>query len=142
MVESVSKYTSPPNSTRRRTRPPEDIQPKQKRSFALVEVEAISAFGHLFDPAAALLLELLRVSGLRSTKRRDGWILLDQERLAALRLDDKGVRHRAMQRLRARGVIEVRSRYGRKLEYRLDPNWVKPKAAVVDLESVRKARNR
>lgn len=60
---------------------------------------------------------------------------LNQETLREAGLTDRFVRHRAVKRLLARGWLEVRGTNtpGRKLEYRLNPNWALPKAKVVDL---------
>jgi hypothetical protein len=108
----------------------------------MVGIDAIPAFGRIFSPAVALLLELLRVAGLRSTKKRDGWTPFDLERFEAIGLTDKRVRYRAVRRLLAHDVIEVRQLYGLRFEYRLNPNWAKPKAEVVDLAAQRKKRRR
>jgi hypothetical protein len=113
------------------------------RSFARIEQEMIGAFRRLHDPVVALHLELIRLSGTRWAKARDGWLPFNREILENIGLDNRFVRHRAVKRLLALRCIEVRSIgdvAGRRLEYRLDPNWAKPKAKVVDLESVRRAR--
>jgi hypothetical protein len=106
-----------------------------------MEIDEIDAIGRV-DPAIALLLDLKRQAGLRSTKKRDGWTPFDQERFAAIGLADRRTRHWFVKRLLARAWIEVRSRHGRRLEYRLNPNWAKAKAEVVDLAAVRKAQKR
>jgi hypothetical protein len=53
-------------------------------------------------------------------------------------------RYRILRQVKADGVLEIRrlNTYGNKVEYRLNPNWAKPKAEVVDLAAVRKARKR
>jgi hypothetical protein len=106
----------------------------------MVGVDEISAFGRHFGAPLALVLELLRTSRLRSTKQRDGWTAIDQERLEPIDLTDRRFRHRVVQYLADCGMIEVRSRPGCKLEYRLKPDWAKPRAEVVDLATVRKRR--
>jgi hypothetical protein len=96
----------------------------------------------MFDPTVALLMEIQRLSGLRRIKARDGWISLTQELLERTGLIIRGRRHRALKRLMDTGSLELRrlNTYGNKVEYRLNPNWAKPKAEVVDLAAVRKAQ--
>jgi hypothetical protein len=91
-----------------------------------------------------LHLEMLRLSGLRWVKRRDGWVSLNQETLEAIELVDKDIRYRAVKRLRAWGWLEVRGAItsGRKLEYRLNSNWTKPEAEVVDFAAVKRAKTK
>jgi hypothetical protein len=107
----------------------------------MVENDEIAAWGEI-QPPVALYLELKRQAGLRSTKARDGWPVLDQKRFEAIGLGDKHIRYRVGRWLLARNMIEVRSRPGCRLEYRLNPNWAKPKAEVVNLAAVRKVRKR
>jgi hypothetical protein len=133
-----AKETKPP-----RVRLPSSVM--TKNSFAKMGGEEIAAFGRFHDPAVALHLELIRLSGTRWAKQRDGWIPFNREILENIGLNDKFVRHRAVQRLVDIGCMEARlvaDVAGRRLEYRLRPNWANPKAKVVDLAAVRKARKR
>ena len=115
---------------------------RRSRSFALVNGEEIACWGRSHGPAVALHLELVRMHRLLSVRRQDGWSTIIGKRLEAIGLVGKDVHYRAVKRLLARGVIEVRSLYGRKLEYRLNPDWAKPKAEMVNLAAVRKAQKR
>jgi hypothetical protein len=69
-------------------------------------------------------------------------VSLNRETLEAIDLVDKDARYRAVKRLRAWGWLQVRgsSTSGRKLEYRLNFDWAKPRAAVIDLAAVRKTQ--
>jgi hypothetical protein len=115
---------------------------RRSRSFALVDGDEIACWGRLHNPSVALHLELVRRHRLAVVRRQDGWGTITGKRLEAIGLADKDVHYRAVKRLISRGVIEVRSHYGRKLEYRLNPNWAKQKAEVVDPVTVRKAQKR
>jgi hypothetical protein len=109
-----------------------------------MDLEAIVAIGRLFDSASALVMEMQRLSGQRRYKKRDGWMVLTHEILERVGLLNKQRRYRVLQRTRAADVVESRrlNAYGNKVEYRLNPNWAKPKAEVVDLAAMRKARKR
>jgi hypothetical protein len=91
-------------------------------------------------PAVVLLLELIRQSGLETVRKRDGWVSFSNGSLEIVGLADKYVRHRAARRLVAAGYIETSVIGRHKSQYRLNPNWAKPKAEVVDLDVRRKAR--
>jgi hypothetical protein len=107
-----------------------------------VDLEMIEAIGRLLDPAASLLLELLRLSGLRRIQHRDGWIPVTQALAERVGIADRDRRCRIVKRLRAAGILEVRqlNTCGNKVEYRLNPNWAKREAEVIDLAAVRKAQ--
>jgi hypothetical protein len=113
------------------------------QSFAKVNFDEIVAIAGL-DPAVALLLEIKRLSGLRRFKRRDGWMPLTQELLERTNCANRFRRYRALKRLMATGVMEIRrlNTFGNKAEFRINPDWAKPKAEVVDLATARKARRR
>jgi hypothetical protein len=104
----------------------------------MVEFEEIAAFGRMFGTAGALVLELRRLAGLRSTRNREGWGSIDQGRFEAIGLSDKFWRSHVVAKLRDLGVIETRGSPGSKLEYRLNPNCAKPRAEVVDLATRRR----
>jgi hypothetical protein len=91
-----------------------------------------------------LFLEIVRLSGLRRIKKRDGRISLGGKELEALGLSNRATLSKAVKKLVSCGFIEVfgTDSPGKKLEYRLNPNWAKPKAVVVDLMAARKARKR
>jgi hypothetical protein len=114
-----------------------------KNSFARMGPEEIEAFGRIHGAAVALHLQLIRLSGTHWARQRDGWVPFNREVLENIGLSDKRARHRAVQRLLSLGCIEIRSVAGvagRRLEYRLNLHWAKPKAAVIDLEATRTAR--
>ena len=115
-----------------------------KLPFARMDIDAIAAIGRMYSPETALIAEMQRLSGLRRYKQRDGWMPLTQEILERVGLLDEDRRYRVLRQVRADGVLEVRrlNTYGNKVEYRLNPAWAKPKAGVVDLAAVRKARKR
>jgi len=96
------------------------------------------------DEAAASFLAMVRLSGLRLIRNRDGWTSLEHAGLEDLGLADKDIRHRAVRKLVALGCLETRgiNASGRKLEYRLTPNWADPPAQVIDLATVRTTRKR
>jgi hypothetical protein len=134
----TSGYRPPSKDAKARVRRAERLP------FARVDIEAIAAIGRLLSPESALILELQRLSGQRRYKGCDGWVSLTQELLERVGLLNKDRRYKAMRRVQAAGIMEVRrlNTYGNKLEYRLNPDWVKPKAEVVDLTAVRKARRK
>ena len=136
---SADRY---PGHTRvsRREKPPTGSP--VRRSYARVYQHEFAALGRMFDPAVVLLLELIRQSGLETVRKRDGWVLFSDDNLEIVDLADKQVRYRAARRLVAAGYIETRVVGRHKSQYRLNPNWAKPKAEVVDLTARRKARRR
>jgi hypothetical protein len=81
---------------------------------------------------------------MRRVQRREGWIRFTQDLVERTGIADKKRRYRVLCRLRAMGVFEVRrlNASGNKVEYRLDPNWAKPRAEVIELAAVRTARKR
>jgi hypothetical protein len=105
----------------------------------VINADELAAFGREFHPASALHLEMMRLSGLRWVVKRDGWVSPNRESLEAIGLVDKRARHRAVKRLVACRFLEVRSTGtgGRKLEYRLRPDWARPSAEVIDLKTVK-----
>jgi hypothetical protein len=72
----------------------------------------------------------------------DGRISLSGKELEALGLSNRATLSKAVKKLVGCGFIEVfgTDSPGKKLEYRLCPNWAKPKAKVVDLAAVRKVQ--
>jgi hypothetical protein len=96
----------------------------------------------LSRPATILLLEMLRLAGLRTVQRRGGWVALDHAGLERLGLQGRFIRCRAVKQLVSKGFLVVRgaSAAGRKLEYRLNPDWDTPESKVVDLAAAREAR--
>ena len=135
---SADKY---PGHTRvtRRERPPTGSP--SKRSYAKVYQHEFVALIQLPGSATVLLLELIRQSGLQTVSKRGGWVLFSDDNLEAIGLIDRKLRHRASHRLASEGFIEIRTNIGRhKAQYRLNPNWAKPKAEIVDLATRRKAR--
>jgi hypothetical protein len=124
MVEPRSRYAAPEKVSRLPS------GSRKKRPYTVVSAEGLVALRKHLPPAAILHLEMLRLSGLRWVKRRDGWVSLNQETLTAVDLADKHVRFRAVRQLRTWGWLEVRGTgvQGRRLEYRLNPDWAKPKA--------------
>jgi hypothetical protein len=118
------------------------LRKRHKQPFAAVDIDEIACFGCFYDPVVALHLEAMRTAGLRSTLRQDGWGQVERKRLTVMGIANRDAHYRAARRLQALGVIEIRSRPGCKLEYRLNPNWAKPKAEVVDLAAMRKLRKR
>lgn len=152
MDESPSRYTSKglPEEVRRilygssgsalRNRLPKAL--RARSSFARVTPEEALAFGKIFDPAATLLLGVLRLSGTNWAKCRDGWMSFDREMLEELGLTNKDARYRAVRRLLACNAIEIRHTPGSRLEYRLRPGWPAPKAEVVDLAAPYKSRGK
>jgi hypothetical protein len=130
-----------PGHTRvtRRERPPTGSP--SKRSYAKVYQHEFVALIQLPGSATVLLLELIRQSGLQTVSKRGGWVLFSDDNLQAIGLIDRKLRHRASHRLASEGFIEIRTNIGRhKAQYRLNPNWAKPKAEIVDLATRRKAR--
>jgi hypothetical protein len=112
-----------------------------RQPFAMVYRDYFSAISKVDGPAAVLLLDLIRQEGLPSVRRNEGWLKLKEPELAELGLNDKDIRYRATQRLVALRYIETQQEPGGRLQYRLVPNWWKPKAKVVDLVTRRKARS-
>ena len=110
------------------------------RSYARVYRHEFAALSRMSGPAVVLLLELIRQSGLETVRKRDGWVSFSNGSLEIVGLADKYVRHRAARRLVAAGYIETSVIGRHKSQYRLNPNWAKPKAEVVDLDVRRKAR--
>jgi hypothetical protein len=106
----------------------------------MVDSDWFARFEQMFGAEVALLLELIRTSGLSGTRQRDGWGSLDHKRRATLGMADRIAHHRAARRLQAFGAIDVRSRPGCKLEYRLNPDWAKPKAKIIDLVTAKRAQ--
>jgi hypothetical protein len=102
----------------------------------------------LSQPAVILHLEMIRLSGLKTVQSHGGWVPWDRAGFKRLGLHEKNVRYRAVKLLVAAAFIETRGACtaGRKLEYRLNPDWVtaepgsRPRPKVVDLAAVRKAR--
>lgn len=117
------------SSPRRRS----PIDQAQRPGHARVEFEGAAVFGRLFDPAAALLLAIIQWSGTRWAGNRKGWIFFDQAARSVLGLTEKSVHCRAAKKLAVAGMIETRYAPGSLLEYRLNPNWAKPKAEVISL---------
>jgi hypothetical protein len=117
-----------------RVRPPPGLT--KKHYFARIGAEEALAIGRL-SLAATLLLDIIRLSGTRWVRQRDGWLLLNEATLNELGLIDKRARCRTVKRLVVLGFIEVRGNPGGRLEYRLKADWAKPKAEVVDLAAVR-----
>jgi hypothetical protein len=116
-----------------------------RRPYAKVyqhEFAALSAAGRISGPAVVLLLELIRQSGLETIKKRDGWVLFSDNNLEIVGLTDKYVRHRAACRLASIGWIEIKAISQHKLQYRLNPDWAKPKAEVINLAAAKQARGR
>jgi hypothetical protein len=132
MADSLSKYAS--------RKSPAEVRvilrtaAQAKLPFVKVDIEAIAAIARLFDPTLALVLEIQRLAGLRRVQRHDGWLALTQELLERVALTDGDRRYRAVRRLVRLGVLEIRrlNTYGNKVEYRVNPNWTKPKAEVID----------
>lgn len=109
-----------------------------KRPYTILHAEETRALRQHYDPSLILLLEMVRLAGLRWVKRRDGWLVLNREVLEAIGLTDRWIRRRAVQRLLTFGWLEVRrTAMGCQLEYRLNPDWAKSSAEVIDLASRR-----
>jgi hypothetical protein len=114
-----------------------------RRSYAMVyqhEFATLAALGQISGSMVALLLELIRQSGLKTVMKRDSWVLFSDSNLEIIGLVDRHARHHATRRLVTLGWIETKAIPGHKLQYRLNPDWAKPKAEVVDLASRRKAK--
>lgn len=108
--------------------------------FAKVYLDWFPAVGRTASPSTVLLLEMLRRARLKSVRRNDGWLTLNEKVLTKLGLANKDVRYRAVQRLVALDYLEVRHKGQTRLEYRLVPEWFKPKAEVIDLTTMRKIK--
>jgi hypothetical protein len=104
-------------------------------------VEGAAVFGRLYDPSAALLLAVVQWSGTRWVRQREGWLVFDRATRLALGLADRLSHCRAAKKLVSAGMIEIRNTPGSRLEYRLNPDWAKPTAEVVDLAAAQNARN-
>jgi hypothetical protein len=120
-----------------RTRMPAGLT--KRATFARIGVEEAIAFGRVANPATVLLLGVIRLSGTRWVIRRKGWITFDRDACQQLGLVDGDIFYRAARRLKALDILESRGKPGARLEYRLNPNWAKPKAEVIDLAAARKA---
>ena len=117
---------------------PVDLRPK-RQAFAMVYASEIPAWiCHGLD--VALHLEIVRLSGLRQAKHREGWVAFTAGALRAIGLNNRYTRRSVVQRAIAQGWLEVRSYKGagHKLEYRLRPGWVRDAAEVIDLATRRK----
>ena len=134
---SADRYPGMTKVTRREKR---STGSSIRRSFAKVYQHEFLIITRLPVPAGALLLELIRQSGLETVRKRDGWVLLSDDNLEAIGLTDKDACYRAARRLVADGLIETKAVPGHKLQYRLNPNWSKPKAEVIDLAARRKVK--
>jgi hypothetical protein len=117
---------------------------RKQHVYVHLTIEGLAAISRtrLSAPAVVLLLEMVRLAGLRWAKRHGGWVVLNEANLLVVGLSDKDVRYRAVKQLVACEFMEVRgtSELGRRLEYRLRPDWAapaKPAAKVIDLAKVR-----
>ena len=161
MTDDSSRYVSRPakegilvipKSGSARQRQPRGLAGKS--GFARIDQEGIAALGRAYDASLALHLEMVRLSGMQWVQRREGWLSLDRDIRAALRLTARSTCSAAVKRLVDRNFIEVRGTPGSRLEYRLNPHWAKSKAKevnpsakphkmlakVVDLAARRKAK--
>jgi hypothetical protein len=142
MAQSPSRYAarelSPEERDRIAAQSRQDAGPR-RRAFLRLYTDELQVLSAILDPAAALQLEIMRLSGLRRVQRQYGWMVLDRETITRAGLADRQVRYRAAKRLVKLGWLETRgSREGHKLEYRLNPGWAKPKAEMIDLAAHRK----
>jgi hypothetical protein len=121
----------------RPTSPRLAAETRQNRRFVLIEAEDIPIWGMRFGALVALNLEMVRLSGLRWVRKRDGWLSLPTATLEILGLAGSGFRSRTISRAVRQGWLEARQLAGpgNKLEYRLKPK----SAEVINLASVRKA---
>jgi hypothetical protein len=133
-IPPVSRYAMPgvfpPRAARSAT--------AKKRTFAIVDAADFPAWGELHGADTALHLELIRLSGLRWVRRREGWVSLPAATLDALGLKDRRIRGKAVQRGIRGGWLEARrvAGSGSHYEYRLR----RPSAELVDLASLRNSR--
>jgi hypothetical protein len=117
--------------------------------LTLSQLDRISQL-RLSQPSIVMLLEMMRLSGLWSIQQRDGWAPWDHARFKRLGLHEKSARYRAVRLLVAARCMETQGAAvaGRKLEYRLLPDWAeakpgaKSRSKVIDLAAARKARKR
>jgi hypothetical protein len=107
--------------------------PERRLPFVTTDLEEIAAYGAVFGACLSLHLEVRRIAGQARVKAKGGWVSLDRISLERVGLANRFARYRAVQRLQALGWLEVRGDAGSKLEYRVPPNWAKPKAEVIDL---------
>jgi hypothetical protein len=70
---------------------------------------------------------------MRWVQRRDGWIVFDRDMRIILGLVARSTCSEAVKRLTDLNFLETRGTPGSRLECRLNPNWAKPKAEIVDL---------
>ena len=114
--------------------------PAPKPSFARLEPEGIVKLGSICGTFLALHLDMIRLSGMRWVRRREGWVIFDRAMRVSLGLPSRQAYSKAVKRLRDLGWIETRSEPGSRLECRLNPNWAKPKAKVINLAAAKQAR--
>ena len=138
MGDRPSKYVSKPLSETERdlprshstsVRPPRTLS--RKLGYARVDQEEIVKLGQTYGTSLALHLEMIRLSGMHWVKRRDGWIVFDQDMRITLGLSKRQTCSDAVKRLSGLDFLEARGTPGSRLECRLNPNWAKPKAEVV-----------
>ena len=115
---------------------------RRKRPYTIIGAEELAVLRKHLDPSAVLPLEMMRLSGLRWVKRRDGWVSVKSGDIAGDRADRSEAAPQSRSAPKWMGMAEIRGTdtHGRKLDS-LNPNWAKPSAEIVDLQAV-KAKHR
>lgn len=136
-VRSHGKEEAPSNSNGGRER---RSTPERRLPFVKTDLEEIAAYARFPGAHVAFHMEVRRVAGQTRIKARGGWLSLDRISWERVHLTDRSARCRAVNRTRSLGWLEIRGKAGSKLEYRVPPDWARPRAKVIDLALSREGR--